>query len=150
MFSYMIEYALNLFNIDLDLSNGIFCGILEITNGINKISILKNVSYIEKLPIVALILGFGGFSVHMQVASIISDSDLSLKPYLLGKLLQGVFASIYTFLLMKFTNFFNWDIVESFSYNNSNIKIVSEGSNLLGVIFVICAIGIILQIGRKI
>lgn len=125
-------------------------GILEITNGLNKISLIENIDFIEKLPVAALVLGFGGFSVHMQVASIVSDSDLSLKPYLLGKLLQGIFASIYTYLLMKFTNFFSWDVIESFSYNNSNIKIVSESSNLIGVLFIIFAVGIILQIGRKI
>ena len=129
---------------------GIFCGILEITNGLNKISFLRDVNFIEKLPIAALILGFGGFSVHMQVASIVSDSDLSLKPYLLGKLLQGIFASIYTYILMKFTNFFNWDVIESFKYSNTNLKIVSEGSNLLSILFIICAIGIIIQICRKI
>lgn len=126
-----------------------FHGILEITNGINKISLLENIEFIEKLPIVALILGFGGFSVHMQVASIISDSDLSLKPYLIGKLLQGIFASIYTFLLMKFTNFFSWDVIESFSYSN-NAPLVKESSNLIGVLFMICILGIILQIINKI
>ena len=124
-------------------------GILEITNGINKISILENVEFIEKLPVVALILGFGGFSVHMQVASIISDSDLSLKPYLLGKLLQGIFASIYTWLLMKFTNFFSLDVIESFSYSNKT-PIIKESSNLIGVIFIIFSIGILLQIVKKI
>ena len=125
-------------------------GILEITNGLNKISLLEHVKFIEKLPVAALVLGFGGFSVHMQVASIISDSDLSMKPYLFGKLLQGIFASIYTYLLMKFTNFFSWDVVESFSYSNTNLKIVSESSNLLGVLFIVSAIGIVIQIGKKI
>lgn len=125
------------------------CGILEITNGINKISLLENIDFIEKLPVVALILGFGGFSVHMQVASIISDSDLSIKPYLIGKLLQGIFASIYTYLLMKFTNFFSWDVVESFSYNNKPL-LIKESSNLIGVLFVIFSIGITLQIVKKI
>lgn len=124
-------------------------GILEITNGIHKISLLENINFIEKLPVVAFILGFGGFSVHMQVASIISDSDLSLKPYLIGKLLQGIFASIYTFLLMKYTNFFSWDVIESFSYNNTNTKIITESTNLIGVLLAILVIGILVQIIRK-
>lgn len=149
-FNKLITYVLNTLNVSTDLSNGIFCGILEITNGLNKISSFSDISYIETLPIAAFILGFGGFSVHMQVASIISDSDISLKPYLLGKLLQGVFASIYTFILMKFTNFFNWDVVESFSYSNSNFKVVSESSNLIGIIFIIFSVGIVLKIGKKI
>ena len=86
----------------------------------------------------------------MQVASIISDSDLSLKPYLLGKLLQGIFACIYTFLLMKFTGFFSWDVIESFNYSNSNTKIVSESSNLFFLLFMIGTLGIIIQIFKKI
>lgn len=150
LFNKLITHVLKALNISTDLSNGIFCGILEITNGLNKISNYSAIRYIERLPIAAFILGFGGFSVHMQVASIISDSDLSLKPYLLGKLLQGILASIYTFILMKFTNFFSWDVVESFSYSNSNIKIVSESSNLLGILFIIFSIGIIIKIGKKI
>lgn len=145
-----IEKFLELINIPSKLSDGIFTGILEITNGINKISKLNNISYIKSLPIVALILGFGGFSVHMQVASIIADVKLSLKPYLTGKLLQGIFASIYTYLLMKFTNFFSLDIVESFSYNTKSIKIISESSNLLVILFLLIAIGISAQIIRKI
>lgn len=127
-----------------------FLGILEITNGLNIISMLEKVNFIEKLPVAALILGFGGFSVHMQVASIISDSDLSLKPYLLGKLLQGIFACIYTFLLMKFTNFFSLDVIESFNYSNSSINIVTESSNLFFILFMIVSSAIILQIFKKI
>lgn len=150
IFIRCIEKFLGLINISIKLSDGIFTGILEITNGINKISKLNNISYIESLPIVALILGFGGFSVHMQVASIISEAKLSLKPYLIGKLMQGILASIYTYLIMKFTNFFSLDIVESFSYNTKSIKIISESSNLFVILLVLLAIGISIQIIRKI
>lgn len=127
-----------------------FLGILEITNGLNIISLIQNVDFIEMLPVAALVLGFGGFSVHMQVASIISDSNLSLKPYLIGKLLQGIFACIYTFLLMKFTNFFSLDVIESFNYSNSNMNIVTESSNLFFILFMIVSLGIIIQIFKKI
>lgn len=123
---------------------------LEITNGLNIISLLESIDFIEKLPVAALVLGFGGFSVHMQVASIISDTDLSIKPYLLGKLLQGIFASICTFLLMKFTNFFSWDVVESFSYSSSNMNVIKESSNLLLILLMTISFGIVIQIFRKI
>ena len=128
---------------------GIFCGILEITIGFNKISILDNTSYIQKIGTTSLILGFGGFSVHMQVASIIADARLSMKPYLFGKLLQGIFASLYSFILIKYTHFFNWDVIESFNYANTPIKIIPEGLNLIGTISMILAIGIITRIVLK-
>lgn len=85
----------------------------------------------QLLSIVAFILGFGGFSVHMQVASIVGDTDLSLKPYLLGKLLQGIIAGFYTYLLTSKTAFFSWDVVETFSYGSSSIYPAANSANLL-------------------
>ena len=43
----------------------------------------------------AFVLGFGGFSVLLQVLSIVSKSNISIKPYILGKFLQACFAAIY-------------------------------------------------------
>ena len=145
-FCNIIKIFLNILNISFDLSNGIFLGFLEITNGLNTISLLSHIDFIEKLPIAAFILGFGGFSVHMQVASILSDSNISLKPYLIGKLLQASFAAIYTYFLMKFTNFFSWEVVESFNYSNSNINVVSESSNLIMLLTLLISLSIIVQI----
>ncbi len=145
-----LENILSLFGIEKDLSTGIFCGILEITNGINKIALLDNTTYIQKIVTTALILGFGGFSVHMQVASIIAEANLSMKPYLIGKALQGIFASIYTYVLIKYTNFFHWDVVESFSYSNVTLKVVPESLNLLGTLLIIVSLGILIKIYIKI
>lgn len=88
-------------NIDSKLIISLLNGFLEITSGLKKISLLKNYSLGIILSLSALVLGFGGLSVHMQVASILSDSKLSLKPYLIGKMLQGIFAGIYTFLFIQ-------------------------------------------------
>ena len=87
--------------------------------------------YSELLSIVAFVLGFGGFSVHMQVASIISETDLSLKPYILGKLLQGIIASFYTYMLASKTTFFSWDIIETFNYNSIAVYPAANSANLL-------------------
>ena len=106
-------------NIITSLSAGCFKGIFEITNGL-KILSTSYVGYNILLPVVATILGFGGISVHMQVASIISSTDLSLKPYILGKSLHGIFAGIITYLVITYTNFFNLETVETFSSIVSN------------------------------
>lgn len=102
-----------------ELSTGCFKGILEITNGL-KILSTSNISYNILLPVVATILGFGGLSVHMQVASIISSTDLSLKPYILGKTLHGIIAGIITYIVMNYTNFFNSEAIETFSSVTAN------------------------------
>lgn len=113
---------------------GILNGVLEITSGIKKLSLIENCSFSLLLPIVALILGFGGFSVHMQVASILSESKLSMKPYLIGKVLQGFFASIYTFLFVEYTSFFNLEVVTAFNYSNKGMNIVTESFNIFRVL----------------
>lgn len=129
---------------------GILNGILEITSGIKKLSLIENINYITLLPIVSLILGFGGFSVHMQVASILSESNLSMKPYLLGKLLQGIFASFYTFLLMKYTSFFNLEVVTAFNYYGKGLPFINESFNIFRTIVSLFFISIVIAIIYKV
>lgn len=102
-----------------NLSIGSLKGILEITSGLKIIS-NTTLSYNLLLPIVATILGFGGISVHMQVASIISNTDLSMKPYLLGKTLHGVFAGLLTYFVLNHTNILDLEALETFSRITSN------------------------------
>lgn len=110
---------------------GSFKGFLEITSGIKILSSLS-IDINILLPLIALILGFGGISVHMQVASIISHTDLSLKPYLIGKTLHGIFAGIITYCILNYTNFFNLEAVETFSSITLNqINGITGSGNLL-------------------
>lgn len=76
---------------------GILCGLFEITTGSNIISGTA-VDLQFKLCAVSLIIGWAGFSVHAQVMSIVSSSDISVKPYIIGKALQGLISSIYTYI----------------------------------------------------
>lgn len=46
------------------------------------------------LPICAFALGFSGMSVHSQVASVLSDSNISLRRYFVSKLLQGIVSAL--------------------------------------------------------
>ena len=140
-------------NVENPLMLGALNGILEITSGIKKLSLIEGYDFIVLLPIVALILGFGGFSVHMQVASIISESKLSMKPYLMGKMLQGIFAGIYTYLILKYTSFFSLDIVTAFSYHSNKIPVIEESFSLFRTIaslfFVSLIMGIVYILKKK-
>ena len=143
----IIERFLNLFDISNNASNGIIRGILEVTNGIKELSTLNNMPYIKLLSLVAFLLGFGGLSVHMQTASIIANTDISIKPYLLGKLLHGIFSSVLSYILMKYTSFFSWDVVETFSYNYKINYPASSSSNMfLVIITTMIIIGITMNI----
>lgn len=54
-----------------------------------------------RLIAAAVITGFAGLSVHVQVMSVVSKHGLSLKPYILGKLLHAVFSAMYTAVLVR-------------------------------------------------
>ena len=45
---------------------------------------------------------FGGISVLLQVFSIATKNNLSIKPYFIGKILQALFSSIYTIIALLF------------------------------------------------
>lgn len=127
----IISRFLKLFDINDDASAGIFRGILEVTNGVKTLSLLDNITYIKLLSLIAFLLGFGGFSVHMQVASIVAKTDISIKPYLLAKLLHSIFASVLSYLIMKYTTYFSWDVVETFSHDYTQVYPATQSGNLL-------------------
>ena len=87
----------NMFGIPINYCENIFSGIIELTNGVSKIC--TNTSSINIITC-AFLLGFGGISVLLQVLSITSKSNISIKPYIIGKLLHGFFAAFYTFLIL--------------------------------------------------
>lgn len=91
-----------LFGLDKEAVKACLCGFFEITTGTNLTSGLKNIGFHLQLAITSLIIGWAGLSVHSQVLSITSSTGISIKPYLFGKFLQGLFASIYTWIGIKF------------------------------------------------
>lgn len=100
----------NILHIDPSFISGILTGFLEITNGIQTISSIACKNFSINLIITAFLLGFGGISVFLQVFSITSKTDLSIKPYIYGKILHGIFAGFYTFLLIQIFPFFNFNL----------------------------------------
>lgn len=105
-----ISPVFNTFNIDTSFVSPLICGFLEVTNGINSISQIACKKLSINLILTAFLLGFGGLSVFLQVLSITSKTDLSIKPYIYGKLLQGIIASFYTYIFINIIPFFNFDI----------------------------------------
>lgn len=98
---YIISNFLKLFlGIPNKFFTSIITGFIEVTNGISFICSLASESITFKLVLCSFVIGFGGFSVLLQVLSITSKSEISIKPYFIGKLLQGIFAAIYVSFLI--------------------------------------------------
>ncbi|MCM1268127.1 MAG: hypothetical protein NC302_09500 [Bacteroidales bacterium] len=73
---------------------GLYNGMLEITSGIDRFG--------QKYPLMLLILlPFGGFSCIAQTYSMISHTDLSIRPYLFHKLAQTALTAL-CYLLLTF------------------------------------------------
>ena len=106
----LLEPVCHFLGIPSQVIASVFTGLFEITNGINMISMIKLKNISLNIIVTAILLGFGGLSVLLQVFSIVSKSDLSIKPYVIGKILHGVFAGFYTFLIISIFPIFNFNL----------------------------------------
>ena len=116
----------NLFGISEHFITPIASGILELTNGLRLVCEISAKAISTNIIICSFLLGFGGFSVLLQVLSITSKSDISIKAYFLGKLLQGIFSAILTAILIHIFPIFNFDITPIVSLN---VETVTKSSS---------------------
>lgn len=111
LFCNIFEPLLSVLKINPEFSSGFISGIIELTNGVNIVSSIPEKAISINIILCAFLLGFGGISVILQVFSIVSESNISIKPYIIGKLLQASFAALYTYLLIQNFDFFNLDLL---------------------------------------
>ena len=102
--SNILAPLLHTFNIPPSFSTGIISGMVELTHGLSKIALISTSNL--SITICAFILGFGGISVCLQILSITSKAKISIKPYIIGKLLQAILAAVYTYLIINFIPLF--------------------------------------------
>lgn len=74
-------------------------GVLEISSGV---CVLAEGGSLEgRVVLAAFVLGWAGISVHCQVLSLVGDSGLSAKPYLIGKLLHGGLSAVLAAAMIR-------------------------------------------------
>ncbi|MCF6095043.1 sporulation integral membrane protein YlbJ [Microaerobacter geothermalis] len=85
-----------------ELSNAVIAGLFEITLGSQVASeTSSSVSMMYKIAIVGAITAWSGFSVHAQVASILSKTDIRYKPYFFARVLHAALAFVVTLTIWK-------------------------------------------------
>lgn len=67
----------------------LLAGFMELTVGVTNLSCTR-----LGFTTAAGMLGWGGIAVHCQTAAVLSDTDLSLRPYLVGKMLHGLLSAV--------------------------------------------------------
>jgi sporulation integral membrane protein YlbJ len=97
----VLSILLALFGMPDTLSVPLLSGLFEITLGSKLTSAIENVTVLQQVIITSFILGFSGFSVQAQVASILAETDIRFKPFFIARIFHGIFASVFAFILYK-------------------------------------------------
>ncbi|MCI8344507.1 MAG: sporulation integral membrane protein YlbJ [Clostridia bacterium] len=108
--SSALEPIFSIFGINHNFISGFVSGMIELTNGLQKISTITCKEISTNIILCAILLGFGGISILLQVFSIISKTDISIKPYIIGKILHGIFALVYTYTFISYFPIFNLNL----------------------------------------
>lgn len=102
-------------------SNGIFMGIIEITNGIN---ILSSIDGVNAIIITCGLVSFSGLSILAQTSSMIFKSDIKMNIYFVSKVLHSIFSILYSIMCIPVFNklLLNTTTSAFNNFNNSNLK----------------------------
>ena len=90
----IIDNFLNLNSVFQSVLNGF----IEMTQGLKYIS-LEAIPLKVKCILTVMILSFGGFSVHMQIMSILSDTDIKYLPFLCARICHAIISSLLMYIL---------------------------------------------------
>lgn len=80
--------------------NSLGSGFFEITLGC-KYASESTAPLVQKLVITAIILAWSGLSVHAQVISMVSHTDLKTRLFIICRLFHGILAGIFTWIIYK-------------------------------------------------
>ena len=98
----VLRPILQMFHVPSDIIQPLSTGLFEISIGAEMIANLDNVSLLVQLAVISFLLGFNGFSVQAQVASIIANTDIRFYPYFFARILHATVACILTVALYPF------------------------------------------------
>ncbi|RXT15068.1 sporulation integral membrane protein YlbJ [Ammoniphilus sp. CFH 90114] len=98
--AYPAALLLALFHLSTEMSQSLIVGFFEVTQSMQYISELTTeVNMQTKIAIAAALVAWGGISVHAQVASIISSTDLRYQPYFIWKALHALASGVLCYLI---------------------------------------------------
>ncbi|MDI9485764.1 MAG: sporulation integral membrane protein YlbJ [Bacillota bacterium] len=91
--------ALHLIGLDASLAEALTHGFFETTLGAQTAS-QSAAPLGAKAAAASLIIGWSGLSVQMQAAAMLSGTNVRFRPFLYARVLHGLFAGIFTALLL--------------------------------------------------
>lgn len=96
----LLHALLSAFGLPSQVSHSFVAGMFEVTLGAQAVGELSGaVPLMWKAAIASAIVSWGGWSVHAQVASILSSTDIRFSPYLVARALHAFLAAGMTVVL---------------------------------------------------
>lgn len=93
-----IAFVYHIFGINGGLVPPTIAGALEIDVGAAQTAVVHAAPMIQKLALVSGIIAWSGLSVHAQVASVLTQTDIRMRPYFLARFLHAGLAAGLTVL----------------------------------------------------
>lgn len=95
------EMLFRVLHIDPSLVRSAVTGLFEIDLGAQAASKATGAGLVQQVAIAGAIIAWSGLSVHGQVASVLTGTDIRMAPYMVARLLHAVVAFAATLILMK-------------------------------------------------
>ncbi|UVI31405.1 sporulation integral membrane protein YlbJ [Paenibacillus spongiae] len=99
MIAELFRIVMSTFGMPASLSEAVVNGLFEVTLGARTAGESISSGLVHQAAIAAFILSWGGLSVHAQVVSLLSRTDLRYRPFLIARLVHGVIAVILVYIL---------------------------------------------------
>ncbi|MFC5648336.1 sporulation integral membrane protein YlbJ [Paenibacillus solisilvae] len=97
--SEAIRLVLSIIHVPPALSDAVVNGLFEVTLGARAAGAAAGSGLIHQAAIAAFVLSWGGLSVHAQIASLLSRTDLRYRPFFIARLVHGFIAAGLIYLL---------------------------------------------------
>lgn len=99
--AHLVEILLSALSLPKTLSVPLISGLFEMTLGSKLTSQAHGATLLEQIMITSFILGFGGFSVQAQVASLLAQTDIRFQPFFFARIIHGITAAFLVLLLWE-------------------------------------------------
>jgi sporulation integral membrane protein YlbJ len=100
LLSLFFSLLLKMIGIPPELGSALVAGMFEITLGSKFASeSAGHIPLVHKVAIAGAIIAWSGLSVHAQVLSFLSKTDLRYAPYVFARLIHATLAMLFTYLL---------------------------------------------------
>lgn len=126
LLQFIIAPILQYSSLNTEIIPPFITGLFEITMGADAVSNTSTIPLLSQLMLISFILGFNGFSIQAQVASLISTTDIRFRPYFIARLIHAVVSSVITGMLYIFYFKHESEITDTISAHASLPFILNE------------------------